>query len=201
MKGVARKSWRQEPGEERDWPPPSAPAAVCWGKIVIRKYSSSQNRFTMAKLYPSHKGCQSCGQSGMFMSWLCTAITFVSTSQTTHLLTVSKIALRYKNPQRRCQIKPPRYKLRNGVLSNRHHRNWFIGGQPVGLVVSARVVAHIVEVAEKERHRVELCHTRASTSWVFKMGVFPLILSPYQGPDGGTSRCPQCRGGSSRPTS
>ena len=87
------------------------------------------------------------------------------------------------------------------MLSNRHHRNWFIGGQPVGLVVSARVVAHIVEVAEKERHRVELCHTRASTSWVFKMGVYPLIGSPYQGPDGGTSRCPRCRGGSSRPTS
>jgi len=65
----------------------------------------------------------------------------------------------------------PRYKLRNGVLSNRHHRNWFIGGQPVGLVVSARVVAHVVEVTEKERHCVELCHTRASTSKVLMVGL------------------------------
>lgn len=29
MNGVARKSSRQEPGDTRDWPPPSAPAAVC----------------------------------------------------------------------------------------------------------------------------------------------------------------------------
>lgn len=34
MKGVARKSSRQEPGETSDWPPPSAPAAVCWNKDV-----------------------------------------------------------------------------------------------------------------------------------------------------------------------
>ena len=99
------------------------------------------------------------------------------------------------------EARTPRYKLRNGMLSNRHHRNWFVGGQPVGLVVSARVVAHIVEVAEKERHCVEFGHTRASTSWVFRMDFYPLIASPYQGPDGGTSRCPQCKGGSSHPTS
>jgi len=30
MKGVARKSSRQEPGDDSDWPPPSLPAAVCW---------------------------------------------------------------------------------------------------------------------------------------------------------------------------
>ena len=87
------------------------------------------------------------------------------------------------------------------MLCNRHHRNWFVGGQPVGLVVSARVVAHVVKVAEKERHCVELCHTRTSTSLVFKIDFYHVILSTYQGPDGGTSRCPRCRGESIRPTS
>ena len=61
----------------------------------------------------------------------------------------------------------PRYKLWNGVFGNRHHRNRFVGRQPVGFVVSARVVAHIVEIAEKERHRVELSHTRPSASCIF----------------------------------
>lgn len=27
--GVVRKSSRQEPGDDKDWPPPSFPAAVC----------------------------------------------------------------------------------------------------------------------------------------------------------------------------
>ena len=40
----------------------------------------------MAKLYPIHSGCQLAGHSGMFMSWLCTAITLVGTSHTTHLV-------------------------------------------------------------------------------------------------------------------
>lgn len=31
MNGVVRKSSRQEPGDDRDWPPPSSPAAVCCG--------------------------------------------------------------------------------------------------------------------------------------------------------------------------
>lgn len=31
MNGDVRKSSRQEPGDDRDWPPPSFPAAVCCG--------------------------------------------------------------------------------------------------------------------------------------------------------------------------
>jgi hypothetical protein len=39
----------------------------------------------MRKLYPIQRLSQLFGQSGTFMSWLWTAKTFVSTSQTTHL--------------------------------------------------------------------------------------------------------------------
>ena len=42
---------------------------------------------TMAKLYPIQRLSQLGGQSGIFISWLWTAITFVCTSQTTHLNT------------------------------------------------------------------------------------------------------------------
>ena len=43
MKGVALKSCRQDPGEERDWPPPSAPAAVCWGRRGHNKLTNIDN--------------------------------------------------------------------------------------------------------------------------------------------------------------
>ena len=45
MKGVARKSSRQDPGETRDWPPPSAPAAVCWnGQRVAVSWSPGRQQ-------------------------------------------------------------------------------------------------------------------------------------------------------------
>ena len=40
MNGVARKSLRQEPGLERAWPPPSAPAAVCWKVNIVMPWLS-----------------------------------------------------------------------------------------------------------------------------------------------------------------
>ena len=36
MNGDERKSSKQEPGEERDWPEPSAPAPVCCAKNKIK---------------------------------------------------------------------------------------------------------------------------------------------------------------------
>ena len=42
----------------------------------------------MAKLYPIQRLSQLGGHWGTFMSWLCTAITLVCTSHTTHLDTV-----------------------------------------------------------------------------------------------------------------
>lgn len=44
MKGVARKSSKQLPGEESAWPPPSAPAAVC---CKDHDFCYSQVTFTM----------------------------------------------------------------------------------------------------------------------------------------------------------
>ena len=49
----------------------------------------------------------------------------------------------------------PRDKRHNVPLSHRHHRYWRVGGQPIGSVVAAGVVADVVEVAEEERHRAE----------------------------------------------
>lgn len=41
------------------------------------------------------------------------------------------------------------------LLSNRHHGNGLIGGQPVGLVIARCVVADIIQVTEQERHGIE----------------------------------------------
>ena len=38
MKGVARKSSRQEPGLDSDWPPPPGPAAVCCGQTCAGQH-------------------------------------------------------------------------------------------------------------------------------------------------------------------
>ena len=46
-------------------------------------------------------------------------------------------------------------------LAHGHHGNGSRRGQPVGLVVATRVVAHVVEVAEDKRHRVESLQTRS----------------------------------------
>ena len=41
------------------------------------------------------------------------------------------------------------------ALDHRHHGHGRGSGQPVGLVVAARIVADVVEVAEDERHGAE----------------------------------------------
>ena len=166
MKGVARKSWRQEPGEESDCPPPSAPAAVCWGERGFFRIFS--NWLVVCFFYH--------GKTVAKPQWL----PILWTVGNVHILAVNcdhiGLHLAHHTPEHiDCCISAlysdskhkPRYKLWNGVFGNRHHRNRFVGRQPVGFVVSARVVAHIVEIAEKERHRVELSHTRPSASCIF----------------------------------
>lgn len=54
----------------------------------------------------------------------------------------------------------------DGRVRDGHHGDWRIGGEPEGLVVPARVVAHVVRVAEEERHRVEPLDTRAGHAQV-----------------------------------
>lgn len=44
MNGVVRKSSRQEPGDDKDWPPPSFPAAVCCGHKVGKKKNTKDMR-------------------------------------------------------------------------------------------------------------------------------------------------------------
>lgn len=56
--------------------------------------------------------------------------------------------------------------LPNRVLGDRHHRQRLVSAQPERLVVSRRVVADLVEVAEHERHRGEALQTRTSEAQV-----------------------------------
>ena len=49
----------------------------------------------------------------------------------------------------------PRDVLPDGVVRHGHHGDGGVGGEPVGLVVPAGVVADVVEVAEEEGHRAE----------------------------------------------
>ncbi len=60
------------------------------------------------------------------------------------------------------QIASPRDVFPDGEICNRHHGDGRVCGEPVGLVVSARVVADVVEIAEEEGHRVEGAHAGAS---------------------------------------
>lgn len=53
----------------------------------------------------------------------------------------------------------PGYEFSDGSLCHWHHGYWFICGEPVRLVIPARVVTHIIEITEQERHRVELRDT------------------------------------------
>lgn len=46
-----------------------------------------------------------------------------------------------------------------------HHGDGSGGGQPVGLVVSAGIVAHFIDVAVNKRHSAEAGQTRASKTW------------------------------------
>lgn len=47
---------------------------------------------------------------------------------------------------------------------HRHHGYGSSGGEPEGLVISARVVTDLHKVAEEERHRRERWQTRSSRS-------------------------------------
>lgn len=46
-----------------------------------------------------------------------------------------------------------------------HHGDGGSGGQPVGLVIPAGIVAHLVDVAVNERHGAEARQTGASKTW------------------------------------
>ena len=56
---------------------------------------------------------------------------------------------------------PPGDELWDGVLGHGHHGDGLVGGEPVGPVVPARVVADVIEVTEQEGHCVESMHTGA----------------------------------------
>ena len=51
--------------------------------------------------------------------------------------------------------------LSDGRVCDGHHRYGRVGGEPVGLVVAAGVVADAVQVTEHERHRAETLHAGA----------------------------------------
>lgn len=52
------------------------------------------------------------------------------------------------------------------AVDGRHgHRHWLGRRQPIRVVVTAGVVAHVVQVAEQERHRVELLQAAARSAW------------------------------------
>lgn len=56
----------------------------------------------------------------------------------------------------------PGYELLNVVRIYGHHRHGFVCTQPEGPVVTTGVVAHIVWITEKERHRRKLPNARSS---------------------------------------
>ena len=58
-------------------------------------------------------------------------------------------------------LAPPGDELRDGVLGHGHHGDGLVGGEPVGPVVPARVVADVIEVTEQEGHGVESVHAGA----------------------------------------
>ena len=45
-------------------------------------------------------------------------------------------------------LAPPGDELRDGVLGHGHHGDGLVGGEPVGAVVPARVIADVIEVTE-----------------------------------------------------
>ena len=46
-----------------------------------------------------------------------------------------------------------------------HHGDRGCGGQPVGLVIAAGIVAHVVKVAEDKRHGAEALQAGARPAW------------------------------------
>ena len=56
----------------------------------------------------------------------------------------------------------------NSFFANSHHGNRGTGGQPVGFVVSAGIVAHAVEVTEQKWHGTEATQTGSSKTCIFQ---------------------------------
>ena len=52
----------------------------------------------------------------------------------------------------------------NLLVHQGHHGKGLVGGQPVGAVIAAGVVADVVEVAEEEGHGAETLQARASVT-------------------------------------
>ena len=50
---------------------------------------------------------------------------------------------------------------RDLLFANGHHWHRGVGGQPIGFVVTAGVVTHVVGVTEEEWHGTESSHTRS----------------------------------------
>ena len=149
MKGVARKSWRQEPGEERDWPPPSAPAAVCCRGNLIR--------IVLYKLYLPWRSCSPARWTASQRdSRVCSCLDCALRSRSSEPHRPHTWETRRLVGQ---SLARPGDELRDRVLCHRHHGNRLVGGEPVRLVVTAGVVTDVIEVTEEEGHRVKLVDT------------------------------------------
>lgn len=55
--------------------------------------------------------------------------------------------------------------LRDLVARHRHHGDGRAGGEPVGLVIAAGVVADLIDVAVDERHGAEARQAGAGKTW------------------------------------
>ena len=64
-------------------------------------------------------------------------------------------------------------------LTHRHHGKGSVGGEPVGLVVTAGIVAHIVHVAEHEGHGAEARQARPCPAWERERMVYLACLNPF----------------------
>lgn len=139
----------------------------CWCCYYSEwKEKKSCTLITIIKLYPIHNSLQPLGHSGIATDWLCTAIILVGASQTEHLWN-NNISSRYYTVHSfiTCVISinrySPRYVSRNIRPQDRchHYGHRFGSAQPITVIVSTRVVAHLVHVAEHERHGVEFLQT------------------------------------------
>ena len=74
---------------------------------------------------------------------------------------------------------PPGDELGDGVLGHGHHWDGLVGGEPVGPVVPARVVADVIEVTEQEGHCVESVHAGARLACINMMMVMTLARDMF----------------------
>ena len=74
---------------------------------------------------------------------------------------------------------PPGDELGDGVLGHGHHGDGLVGGEPVGPVVPARVVADVIEVTEQEGHCVESVHAGARLACINMMMVMTLARDMF----------------------